>query len=313
MPIFVLNDESVLTAHGFIVLNSGGRFDRFRENPVMLDSHDDRRVIGRWNNLAFDSSKLQAESEFDMADPDAEKISGKVDRGFIKGASMGIIILDAEMRDIPLLGFQVVVTDWELLEASPVGVPSNRAALRLYAKDGKTIMAADEIKLSIDSIINLKQPMDKINLSAEAAKALGISKEPEATELNAAIMELSAKNATLAADKEKAEKTLTDHHAELAVALVDQAVKEGRITADKKDSFVKLATSDYKQAKDLLDTMPAKETFSDKTQKPGAKTPDREGWDYMRWLKEDSKGLSAMQINDPTGFAQLKADYQAKH
>ena len=157
MPIFCLNDDSVLTAHGFFVLNSGGKFDRFRENPVMLNAHEECEVIGRWNNLAISGSKLQAETEFDTDDPDAMKISGKVDRGFIKGASMGIIIQDAEMRDLPGLGYQVFITDWELLEASPVGVPSNKSALRLYASDGKTVLKAREIKLSIDSIINQKK------------------------------------------------------------------------------------------------------------------------------------------------------------
>lgn len=313
MPLFVLNDESVLTAHGFVVLNAGGKFDRFRENPVMLDAHDERDVIGRWLNLAVEGSKLQAETEFDVEDPEAMKISGKVDRGYIKGASMGIIINDAEMRNLPVLGYQVVVTDWELLEASPVGVPSNKAALRLYARDGKTILKADEIKLSLDSIINQKTDMEKITLSVEAAKALGVSKEPEATELNAAIMELSAKNANLTKDKEKAEKELSDHRTAQATAMVDLAITEGRITADKKESFVKLAVEDFANAKSIIEAIPAKETFSDKTRKPGAdNTPaGREGWDFMRWLKEDPKGLSKMAADDPEGHATLKASYKS--
>ncbi|MEI6062050.1 MAG: HK97 family phage prohead protease [Bacteroidota bacterium] len=313
MPTFVLNDENVLTAHGFLVFNAGGKFDRFRENPVMLNSHDEKAVIGRWLNLTISGNKLQAETEFDIEDPDALKISGKVDRGFIRGASMGIIINDAEMRNMPGLGYVVVITDWELLEASPVGVPSNKSALRLYAKDGKTILRASEIKLSIDSIINQKHVMDKITLSVEAAKALGVSKDPEISELNASIMELSAKNAILQTAKEKAEQELSDHRTSQANELVELAVKEGRITADKKESFVKLATSDFKMAKDMLDSMPGKETFSDKTGRKSAQAQDRQGWNYLRWLKEDPKGLSAMQTNDPDGFAQLKAEYSSNH
>jgi len=312
MPVFVLNDESVITAHGFVVLNSGGKFDRFRENPVMLDSHDESEVIGRWLNLAIDGSKLQAESEFDIEDPDALKISGKVDRGFIKGASMGIIINDAEMRNMPVLGYQVVITDWELLEASTVGVPSNKAALRLYAKDGKTVLATDEIKLSVDRIINQKQIMEKITLSVEAAKALGVSKDPEVTELNAAIMELSARESAAIKAKEKSEKELSDHQVKQATDLVELAVAAGKITADKKEAYVKLATSDYKQAKDILDTLPGKETFTDKTKKLGVVT-GHDGWDYMKWLKEDPTGLAEMAVNDPDGHATLKASYKSKY
>jgi len=293
--------------------NSGGRLERFRLNPVMLDSHAETRVIGKWNNLRVENTRLLADTEFDMQDPDAVKISGKVDRGYIKGVSMGIRINNAEMLNIPGKGMVPVLTDWELLEASPVAVPSNSGSLRLYGHDGKALLDVEEIKLSIASIINQKTNMEKITLSAESAKALGVSKEPETSELNAAIMELSAKNATLAAEKAKAEKALTDHYAALAAELVDTAVKEGRITAEKKESFVKLATSDYKQAQDIIAAMPAKETFSDKTRSGRKAAEGREGWDYMRWLKEDGKGLTAMQKNDPTAFAQLKADYQPKH
>jgi len=312
MPTFVLNDESILTAHGFVVNNAGGKFDRFKENPVMLSSHDDRSVIGKWNNLIVSGSQLKADTEFDTEDPDALKISGKVDRGFIKGTSMGIIPLDAEYKDMPGLGSVLVITSWELLEASICAVPSNKAALRLYAKDGKTVLKSEEIKLSLETIINQKtQPhMEKIKLSIDAAKVLGLGIEPEQTELNAAIMELSARLKTATDAKEAAEKTLKEHRETLAAELVDLSIKEGRITADRKESFTKLAITDYKQAKDLLESMPAKETFSSKT-KTGDKTPaGREDWNYMKWLKEDPKGLQAMEVNDHDAFAKLKAEYK---
>ena len=319
MPAFVLNNENTVTAHGFAILNAGGNFDRFRENPVMLDSHQNTSVmsvIGRWANLAINGASLQADPEFDMDDPDAAKIAGKVDRGFVKGASMGIIINDAEMREIVGMGYIPVVTKWELLEASPVGVPSNKAALRLYTSDGKTILKADEIKLSLESILNQKpKHVEKITLSVEAAKVLNISKDPEVADLNAAIMELSATALASKAAQEKAENDLKVHLAKQADELVTLAVTEGKITAGKKESFVKLATSDYKQAKDLLDALPGKQTFSDRTKPAGSgKAPaDREGWDYMRYLKEAPAELTAMQTADPERFATLKANYKSKY
>ena len=152
--------------------------------------------------------------------------------------------------------------------------------------------------------------MEKIKLSTEASKALGVSVEPELTELNAAVMELSAK-LTLAVEAQKnAEKELSDHKTKQAVELVDLAIKEGRITADRKDSFVKLATTDFKQAKELLDSIPGKKVYSEKMSS-GDKTPaGREDWNYMRWLKEDGAGLKAMEVNEPEKFATLKANYK---
>ena len=151
----------------------------------------------------------------------------------------------------------------------------------------------------------------EIKLSVDAAKVLGLGIEPEPIELNAAIMELSGKLSLATTAKEKAEKTLNDHNEALANELVNLAVKEGRITADRKESFTKLAINDYKQAKDLLESMPAKETLSTKLKKDGDKTPaGREDWNYMKWLKEDAVGLKAMEINDNAKFLELKANYK---
>ena len=281
----------------------------------MLDSHQDTsamNVIGRWKNLTVVGSTLQAEPEFDMEDPDAAKIAGKVDRGFVVGASMGIFIEDVEMRDIPGIGFFPLVVKWELLEASPVGVPSNKAALRLYASDHSTILKAEEIKLSVERMLNPKKlpNVEKITLSVDAAKALNISKDPDVADLNAAIMELSAKAANAEAARLKAEKELSDQRVNLATKLVDDAVTAGKITADKKESFVKLATADFDQAKTIIDSLPGKETFSDKTKTGKTGAADREGWNYMRYLKEAPAELKAMETDNPEQFAKLKAEYK---
>lgn len=321
---FILNDESVLNSHGFFILNAGGDFERFNANPVMLDAHGDGsclNVIGRWGAPTVEGSQLLAEPEFDLEDENAAKIAGKVDRGYVKGASMGLYILDAEMRDIPGQGFYPVVTRWELLEASPVPVPSNKASLRLYAADRKTVITLEQVKLSIDTIIKLKNPeMEKITLTVESARVLGLGKSTDETELNAAIMELSAKltdaekaKATAERLKTEAETKLSNHAAKQATDLVELAVKEGRITADKKDSFIKLATSDYDQAKTILEALPGKANLSDKvkTGAPGS-APDRADWDYMKWAKEDSAGLQKLAAEDPTRFTELKAAYKSK-
>ena len=157
--------------------------------------------------------------------------------------------------------------------------------------------------------------MEKITLSVEAAKVLGLGKEPEMTDLNAAVMELSAKLNTANQAKEKAEKELSDHRVKQATDLVDLALKDGKITADYKASYIKLATEDYKQAKDIIDSLPAKSNLSSKVTNLGKtkQAADRENWDYMKWLKEDQAGLTEMSINDPEGFAQLKAAYKSKN
>lgn len=306
---FILNDESLVNSHGFILLNSGADLERFKTNPVMLHSHREEQVIGSWDNVRVEGSKLLADPVFDTEDDDAKKVQGKVERGFLKGASLGINIKTAELRDISSVGLVAAVTSWEVLEASIVAVPSNSMSLRLYNEKGEHITSSEDIKLSIDNLINKSKTeikMEKILLTAEAAAALKITKEPEATALNAAIMEL-------AASRDKAVSDLNAHLTAQAKALVDGAITSGRLTADKRESFEKLAISDFKQAKDLIDIIPARQTFSDKVKPAGSAEGNREDWDYMRWMKEDPSGLQELQAKDPERFTQLKASYKSHH
>ena len=220
---------------------------------------------------------------------------------------MGLHIQDAELKNIPGLGLVPAVTRWELMEASLAPVPSGQTCLRLYNDKGELITSKEAIKLSIDSIIhkNNNNSMDKIMLTAEAATCLKVSKEIDPTALNSAIM-------ALAASRDEAVTELKKFNETRAKELVDGAIKEGKLTADRRESFEKLAATDFKQAKDLIDTLPAKQTFSDKIKNPKSVAADRQGWDYLKWAKEDSIGLAKLQRENPTEFAELKAAYKSK-
>ncbi len=98
LPRFVLNDERVKNSHGFYLLNAGGRFDRFAKNPVMLDNHDLDRLIGRWDELTVEGSLLTAVPVFDEGTALGRERMGLVERGFLRGASIGLYIYAAGYR-----------------------------------------------------------------------------------------------------------------------------------------------------------------------------------------------------------------------
>jgi HK97 family phage prohead protease len=307
---FILNDESKVNSHGFVLLNAGGDFDRFLKNPVMLHRHDDAELIGTWDRLRTEGSMLKAEPRFDTEDDFAKKIEGRVARGFLKGASVGIIILDAELRSMPDGDVIPFVTRWELLEASVVSVPSNAGALKLYNQNGE-IIENEQIQLSINSILISKQKLNKMDkkensLSAQAYMALGLNSDADAAALSAAVVALQAR-------AEKAEKELDDRKTAAADALVTKAIADGRLSADKKDDFVRLATADFAQAQNIIDAIPARQTVGDRV-KPGSKSEQaatgRDDWDYKRWAKEDPKGLKQMSVENPDAFGQLRAKYK---
>lgn len=303
---YVLNDESVVNSHGFVLLNAAGRFERYNANPVMLFNHESSSLIGQMTGIRVEGTKLIGKAEYDEEDTLGAKCKRQAKKGILKGCSPGIIINAVELRTMPDGEERVTVTDWELCEVSLVSVPSNRNALRLYTKQGD-IIPDDRVKLSVEALLNInqkdKKEMDKIILTAEAYTALGLkSNEADGKSISAAIMELQAR-------AEEAEGELDKQRKQQAEDLVALAVKEGRITADKKESFVKLALADFDTAKATLEAIPAKESLSAKVTHSTGKTAvasERKDWTYLEWAKKDPEGLKRLKAEDPEVFEELK-------
>src|SRR5690625_2612189 len=89
---FVLNDETKVNQYGFKVLNAGLDLERFKKNPVILDYHHPNNfgVIGRWEDIQIEGHLLTAKPVFDEEDEYSRRIAGKVKRGFLRGASLGL-------------------------------------------------------------------------------------------------------------------------------------------------------------------------------------------------------------------------------
>lgn len=323
MKAFVLNDETRKNSHGFYLLNAGGRFDRFRENPVMLHNHLEGRLTGKWLNLRIDGHLLIADPEFDEGDPEAVMLKGKVERGYLNGASPGIIILAAEWRDNPATNqSEIYVTDWELYEGSTVPIPSNAGALTLKVYDTNShLVSDDKVRLHIEDIIKLSvsqsvnKPIQKdetmeIKLTAEALVALGIKDGADGAAISAAVVLLKqAKDqatADLKLEKEKNEAARQKQ----ATELVELAVKEGRIPADKKENFIKLALQDFDMAKTTLDAIPAKQSLSAHVKEVVGNSDipkDRENWTLLKWMQNDMTGLNRLKAESPAAYEQIKS------
>ena len=124
---FVISDES-LNRYGFKVLTSSIDLTEFKKNPVMYYNHQrETGVIGRWENIRIEGDKLLAVPIFDINDELGLKISGKVQSGFIRAASIGI-----QHEVIP--SDTDTVVSCELVECSVCDIPANRNALVLYHK-----------------------------------------------------------------------------------------------------------------------------------------------------------------------------------
>lgn len=280
---FVFNDEQVKNSYGFIIPTAGISLDRFKKNPVMLDSHwkSNSSVLGKWVNIKREKTLLTGEPLFDSADENVTTIEGKVERGFISSCSMGVSF---DRDDLKYIEGKLILEKCELYEVSIVPVPSNANSIRLYAADSGELLEESEIQelcLSISEGVKPKNPIKnkpnlnknmKITLTSVAAIALGFS----STELEHDPAEISAKIVELQAAKKAVELQLstikTAQEAEKVTAIkseVQLALQAGKITADKVAEFENLGIANHSLLTATLAAIPAKASLGEQVHNAG--------------------------------------------
>lgn len=277
MTTFILSDTSKTNSHGFRIAMEGMDTSRFRENPVMLYRHNDDDVIGRWHNLRVDDGRLLADAEFDQDDELAAKVAGKVERGFIKGCSMGIRI-----KDMQETADGWIATKSELMEASVCSIPSDAGAVTLYDIDRRQL-TIDEVKLQFS-----------INDKKLTKEEMEVNNENLAQELAAKDKEIAALKAQLAEQKEKE-----------IDSFLSAAVKEGKITEESKSGYALLAADNFDTVKKVIDGKMA-EPEDKKVSLAAMVGKQASKYDGKTWDELDRAGmLAALRAEVPEKYAEL--------
>lgn len=268
---FILHDDSVNT-YRFRMLTSGANLDEFRRNPVMFLHHNDYDLpIGRWENIRVEGSQILADAVFDELDDQAMKVKGKVDRGFIRMASIGAWAPEEKTEDpAMMLPGQTgpTVTKWTVREASIVAIGANHNALRMYNRStGELIDLSDTDAvlrlmddLSIKKNDNMSTLKTILNLQDNASDAdietavQNLQQENESLKQTNATLE--DENKRLKDEADKAETQRKEMQKTEAVKLVDAAVRDGRLDASGKDAFIALFDTDFERAKATLNSIP---------------------------------------------------------
>ena len=247
-----------------------------------------------------------------MDDENAKKIAGKVERGIIKGASMGIAF---HREDLTYEGGDVVLKKCSLFEASIVAVPSNANALRLQM-DGVEITEEEikELCLSFPKTNPNNTVHMKLQLTQLALVALGMSastKELSADEIESAILALSKSRDELKEKLTLSEEQLSAYVAKekaqreaLTVQMLDDAIKSGKITADKRQTFADLAAQNFELAKATLEGIPAKKSFSAGVTTPTGTTGVATMEDFQKLSLEEKV---AFKNGNPEAYQKLIA------
>jgi hypothetical protein len=258
---FVLLDESV-TTYGFRVLTGGVDTGQFERNPVMFYQHADYSLpVGRWTNIRKEKGRILADAEFDRADPDPEvqRIIGKVDRGFMRMASVGLAESKFSEDEKLMLAGQRLPTliTCRLREASIVNIGANHNALKLYDGEGKEIDISNEVKLS--DVMRPKKQTDNMDLD-ELKKLLKLSDTATEDDVLTGMRQSLAEKATLQTRVDALERKEREALASEATVLVDAAIREARIDASGRDTYLKFFASDHAAAKAALSAIPKRES-----------------------------------------------------
>lgn len=268
---FILHDDSVNT-YRFRMLTSGANLDEFRRNPVMFLHHNDYDLpIGRWENIRVEGSQILADAVFDELDDQAMKVKGKVDRGFIRMASIGAWAPEEKTEDpAMMLPGQTgpTVTKWTVREASIVAIGANHNALRMYNRTtgelidlsdtDAVLRLMDDLSIKkIDNMSNLKTILKLHDNASDADIETAVQNlQQENESLKQTNATLEDENKRLKDEADNAETQRKEMQKTEAVKLVDAAVRDGRLDASGKDAFIALFDADFERAKATLNAIP---------------------------------------------------------
>ncbi|PDS23805.1 HK97 family phage prohead protease [Flavobacterium branchiophilum] len=275
---FLVSDESV-NSYGFKVLTNGIDTARFETNPIMLYMHERPKIIGKWENLRKENNQLFADAVFDVADATASEIAGKVERGFLKCASIGIGKVDLRND---------VVSSCELFEISIVDIGSNSNALRLYTDTETTI----QLKLN------------ELTASHNLTTILGLAQDKSHTEIVAQVKSILAENKTY---KSQLETIRLEQKAEAEI-MIDDAIDKRLINPSFKQMHLKAFETDYDKARtELANLYPFKRvSLVDLVNNANS---ERLGKGKESWSLEDYRKFAPKELEaNPELFQRLVAE-----
>ena len=312
---FIINTENV-NEYKYRILTGGIDYSQYMRNPVVLHMHDryddenkGSEVIGKCIKLFVEGTQLIATIEFDEADDFGKKIAGKVERGFLRMASMYADVVEASSSPEFIIPGQVyeTVTKCKLVEISIVDIGGND----------------DALKLSKGANLKLNKIKTENNMSKLMTIALALSLAADTTE-DVVVGEVQK----LKLAKEDADKNVIKLQNELksirtneSDIIVNEAVKLGLIPEALKPSTLAAFENDFEGQKAILNKLidDAKTanglgadnekiksvTLAAKDSK-GVDIPEQ-SFDYLQ--KHDVVKLSKIRKEQPEVYEKMAQDY----
>lgn len=341
----VIVTTEAVNYYKFRVLTDGIELSLYDRNPVMLWMHT--RAFGNKETMILPLGnvielKVEVHPDlgrvitglpvFDDTDEFAMKIYEKYEAGVVRMASAGLRPEEWSIEPELLLPGQTgaTLTKSVLEEISLVDIGGNSEAVQvaLYSPDGQKIeLSASGGNSTIPLIQHpqIEQAMNKIELTAAAAASLIGMQEINSSEQFenkvAEIVQLAARQKnqieSLAREKidlteqlEQEKKVNLDARID---RLVTDAVTERRITAEEKESYVKLAAADFGSVEKLLKAKPSQPSLQVKLAQSAGETIGTIAGKTWRDLDKEGKLVQLKKEDYNTFCALFKAEFGVEY
>lgn len=301
--IRISNDS--LNSYGTRLLTSGLDIEQYCRNPVLLYMHRRGEVIGYVKDLKVEGDEVTGELVFDEATDLSKRCKKQYEFGSLRMVSVGADVLELSEDKKYLVPGQTrpTVVKSKLFEVSLVDVGSNDDAIVLH-KDGVRITLGKDGECQLPLLNNnsKNQQMEKTKI----ALLLGLPETAEEAVITAKIGELKAakeENDTL--KREKDSLVLAS-----ITTIVDTAISEKRINAEKKDQFVELGKKvGAEELKNIFSAMSPQVKLSQTLGHQGG-APTGAPAAYKKLSDVPSDKIMALRDDNPDEYKRLyKAEY----
>ncbi len=242
----IISTERV-NSYGSRVITAGIDYSQYEKNPVLLYMHRRGRKedmpIGIMTNIREENGILYGTPKFDDDTEDERNISKKWDRGTLRMLSAGLDVLEWSEAPEMLMAGQTrpTVTKSKLIEVSVVDIGSNDDALQvgLY-HDGKLLtLAAGEESDHLPLLSKGGEPEKESAPTTDEQTPNNNSNNMEKILLKLGLAPGATEDEAVAAIGRLQEEKDTMRLARITDS-VETAIKERRITADKKEKYLNL-------------------------------------------------------------------------
>lgn len=311
-----ISDET-LNCYRTWVKTDGVILEQFQKNPVMLWMHWRGMIIGLIKNIKVENGEITGEPYFDEVREESKMAKQQWEKGSLRMGSPNFEVI--ETSDDPALlkegQTRPTITKCKLLEFSMVDIGGNDNNIRL-SYSGKELKLSEGDDCSVLPL--LKNPIVKLNNNNEMnqelmsiALMLGMPAESTLADVQKQVnvlLEHKKTNEELRNEIKTLEDRLEGMQLSGITAMVDEAVRAGKFTADKKDHFVELGKKIGSESLKLtLDSMSSSMKPSALIDKSPAPISEKQ---YKSWGEVPEEDLKLLRKENPELYKKLyKAEF----